>query len=107
MKTIIQCCNLGQHSIYQEITEIVHNTPEFRGVKKVRIEIDVDESYRHQSSNSVQVWSGEKWEFIESIPWAMMKSKPNGYQTKGVIRTDGFQQDRNELVRIATEVLFE
>ena len=68
---------------------------------KLRIKIRND-SYAFQSYAKVELWNGTKWNTVHSIMGQEMKSNA-AYNQKATIKC--FDQDRNELIRVAKEIL--
>lgn len=66
------------------------------GVLPLKIKIHIN-SYNFQSYAKLFVWTG-LWEFVHSISHSKMKSKNSANE-------NSFAEDRNELLRVAKEIL--
>lgn len=77
-------------------TEIMHY-----GDHRLRLVIKRD-FYDFQSFARVQRWNGTKWEFVDNIAYANMKSQASTYAN---VTNDNFKADRDELLRRTKLVL--
>lgn len=77
--------------------------------KKLQISIKSD-SYKFQSHARIHVWKGDSdgWTLVHSIHFEQMKTPAElvYHPNKSGLSLHHYKLDRDELVRVATEVLF-
>lgn len=96
MKTIVQNVHNSNQSWYlDEILEI-------KG-KRLHVEIRKN-AYVIQSYGKIELWDGNKWNGVHSVPGELLKTSAS-YVQKG-ITCSSFQDDRAELLRVAKLVCF-
>jgi len=102
-----KCAILRDDVVYNEVLvcRLSHHE------RKLKVKIKSN-PYDFQSSAAISHWTGEKWESIHTIIPTDMKTRPGLCYRKWHIPTDQsrleneFQDDRNELLRVASAVLF-
>lgn len=119
MKTVSKSITTGKQNVfYQEIIRL--------GIHRFKIFINSD-SYDFQCEARIDKWSGKEWKLLHQILNGAMRTKPSlqslpsvakvkGHEArKGIPSpqlkelplvnefTDLFQQDRDELIRVALE----
>ena len=86
----------GQQDVnYTEVLEVAGS--------KLRIQIRSD-SYEQQCHSRIGRWNGEEWKHLHSL---VTRKTPNGlaYHPQGGTNEKHFKADREELLRVAKEVL--
>ena len=100
MNTILKTISKGTQSL--DYIEVIRTRVD-KKVRKLRIKIKSD-SHSFQSYAYIDVWSG-KWTRVHSIPFGVMVTREGLYYGKQPKTDAHFKADRDELLRVAKEVL--
>jgi len=100
MKTIDKQIALGRQSVvYMEILNVDDH--------KLKVSIKSD-SYEFQSYARISRWNGEKWVNVYSIHFNKMKTTHGliSYSERNeVCNSRHFQEDRDQLIKVAKEII--
>jgi len=107
MRTISkQCSKVRDDVIYQEVVRLDKNDL----VTKPRVKVSIkSNSYSFQSHARISRWDGSEWQLVHNLLPNEMKT-PHGLDTMSLrleqkAMEAKFTADRNELLRVAKEIL--
>lgn len=117
MKSIITTISKGRQSLdYKEVLSFKRTRNKIAQEHRLQVRIKSD-SYDFQSHAVIERWNGDEWKQVHSIHYAQMQTIPKlihvgcnqpSNLSQSVIKNNNmrhFQKDRDELVRIAKEIL--